>query len=384
MRLIEEKDHLRLVEVACLRHHFVKLREHPQQEGGVEQRILEQLCAVQQVNHAAAIFVRCEPVLDVECRLAEEGVGALVLQTQQCTLDSTDALGGDVAVLCFEVGGVVTDVLHHAAQILEVEQQQSLVVSNAEDDAEHAGLRIVELQQAGQKVRSNLGDGCAHRQTFFAINIPEGYRIAAELPLCFQSQLIAQTLLEALAVLAGQAHAGNVALDIGQKNGNAHLAERFCQHLERYCFAGTGGAGDKAVTVGHFGIHINTALVILTEPDFMQLFNIHGSYLLLLTLVGTLAPERMAAFTQGQTVYKARRFLQRHILARFAALEDAERMLAADLAAGKINIFLVFIVAEDKSGEQLFLCDFRHRTLNQYEKYRFRTCAFSRAARRCR
>ena len=101
--------------------------------------------------------------------------------------------------------------------------------------------------------------------------------------MCFQSQLIAQALLEALAVLAGQAHAGNVALNIGQKNGNAHLAERFCQHLERYCFAGTGGAGDKAVTVGHFGIHINTAFVILTEPDFMQLFNIHGSYLLCLS-----------------------------------------------------------------------------------------------------
>ena len=29
VRLVEEKDHLRLVEVACLRHHFVKLREHP-------------------------------------------------------------------------------------------------------------------------------------------------------------------------------------------------------------------------------------------------------------------------------------------------------------------------------------------------------------------
>ena len=43
----------------------------------------------------------------------------------------------------------------------------------------------------------------------------------------------------------------------------------------------------------------------------------------MLILVGTLAPERMAAFTQGQTVYKACRFLQRHILARFAALEDA-------------------------------------------------------------
>lgn len=44
-------------------------------------------------------------------------------------------------------------------------------------------------------------------------------------------------------------------------------------------------------------------------------------------------------------------------------------MLAADLAAGKINIFLVFVVAEDKSGEQLFLCYFRHRTLNKYAKY---------------
>ena len=143
---------------------------------------MEKLRAMQQVNHAAAIFVCCEPVLDVERRLTEEGVGALVLQTQQCTLDSTDALGGDVAVLRFELGGVVTDVLHHAAQILEVEQQKALVVSNAENDAEYAGLRIVELQQACQKVRSHLGDGCAHRQTFFAINIPEGYWVAAELP----------------------------------------------------------------------------------------------------------------------------------------------------------------------------------------------------------
>ena len=280
MCFVKEKDHLGFIQIACFRHHFVELGKHPQQEGGVEQRALEQFGSVQQIDNTAAVFCRSKPVLDIQCRFAEENIRTLILQTQQSSLDSTDAGGSDVAVACFELGSIITDVLYHAAQILEIQQQQALVICYAENNIHYTALSFVQLQQTAEQIRSHFRNGCAHGNASLAVNVPEAYRVTGKFPVCFQTQLISQTLAEVFAVLTGQAHTGNVALDISQKNRYAHFAEAFCQHLERNGFACTGSTGNQAVTICHFGIHIDTALVILTKPDFMQFRDIHLAFLL--------------------------------------------------------------------------------------------------------
>ena len=48
-------------------------------------------------------------------------------------------------------------------------------------------------------------------------------------------------------------HAGNIALYISKENGNSHVAEGFCQHLQSDGFTCACRACHKAVTIGHLG-----------------------------------------------------------------------------------------------------------------------------------
>ena len=60
-----------------------------------------------------------------EHRLAEELIRALGFERQEAALDRADRCGRDVAVGGGELGRMVADVLQHAAQVLDVEQQQA-------------------------------------------------------------------------------------------------------------------------------------------------------------------------------------------------------------------------------------------------------------------
>ena len=73
-------------------------------------------------------------VLDVERRLAEEVLGALLLEGQQAALDRADRGGADPAVFERQLLRALADEMHQRAQILEVEQQQALVVGDPERD----------------------------------------------------------------------------------------------------------------------------------------------------------------------------------------------------------------------------------------------------------
>ena len=90
MRLVEEEDELRLVEVADLRQLLEQLRHQPQQEGRVEARVVHQLVGGKDVDDAAPVPVRLHQVLDVERRLAEELVALLVLEDEELALDRAD------------------------------------------------------------------------------------------------------------------------------------------------------------------------------------------------------------------------------------------------------------------------------------------------------
>ena len=114
-----------------------------------------------------------QQVGDIERRLAEEFVGALVFQHQQLALDRANAGGRDIAVALLQVGGVFRDIAENGAQILEVEQGKALFVGDAEGDVEHAFLDVVEFEDARQQQRPHFRDGGAHRMAVLAENVPE-------------------------------------------------------------------------------------------------------------------------------------------------------------------------------------------------------------------
>ena len=55
---------------------------------------------------------------------------------------------------------------------------------------------------------------------------------------------------ELLGCLAGNGNARNVALDVGEEDGNARIAHGLGDGLQGDRLAGAGGAGDEAVAVG--------------------------------------------------------------------------------------------------------------------------------------
>ena len=166
MRLVEEEHELRLRQVAGLRQLLEQLRQHPEQEGGVEPRALHQLVGDEDVDHAPPVAVGAHEILQRQRRLAEEFGAALVLQHQELALDGADGRLGDVAeplrglsdrrqrvivaIGCLFSAGR-NDRIQQRAQILHVDQGEPVVVGDAEGDVEHAFLHVVEVEHARQQ-----------------------------------------------------------------------------------------------------------------------------------------------------------------------------------------------------------------------------------------
>ena len=91
-----------------------------------------------------------------------------------------------------------------------------------------------------------------------AENIEELHRAALELRI-FNAEFSA-ALLDKAAHGAALADAGEVALHIGHKTGNAGLAEGLGQYLQGNGFTGTGGAGYESVAASHLALKGNGAV----------------------------------------------------------------------------------------------------------------------------
>ena len=147
MRLVEEKAELGLGLIADLGQFLEQLREQPQQKGGVEPRILHQFVRSQNIDVAAPVAVGANEVLELERRLAEQVVAALVLQHQQLTLDGPDRGLRHISVLGGKLAGMIGEVAEHRAEILEIEDEKPLLIGDAETDVQHTLLDLVEVQQ---------------------------------------------------------------------------------------------------------------------------------------------------------------------------------------------------------------------------------------------
>ncbi len=85
--------------------------------------------------------MRLDKIIEIERRLPKKLVGPLAFEREQVPLNRAGAGGRDVAILRFELGGVVRHVLQHRAQIFQIEQQHPVVVRDFEDHVQHASLR---------------------------------------------------------------------------------------------------------------------------------------------------------------------------------------------------------------------------------------------------
>ena len=184
MGLVEEEYQFRQREVSHLRQIGIELSHKPKQIGGVEFRIEHQLVGCKDVHYSLSVL-GVEQVVDIECRLPEELLPSLVLDSEQCALDGSDAGGGDVSVLSGELGGIPAHEVQHQAEVLEVDEQEVLVVRYAENDVEHSGLGLVQVHEAGQQLGSHCRYCGAHRVALLSEDVEETGRAACELGILY-------------------------------------------------------------------------------------------------------------------------------------------------------------------------------------------------------
>ena len=264
VRLVKEEHHLRQILIAALGQQLIQLAQHPQHEGGIKRRAQEELVSRQDVDHAAAFPVAHKPVGDVERRLAEELIAALVLQHRDGALDGADGGLGDVAVLQRIVRRALAHVGQHRPQVLQIDQQQALFIRDAEHQVKHARLGLVDLQHAGQEKRAHLGHCGADGVAGLAEHIPEGHRAGA-VGVVGHAGLI-QPVHDAFRALAGLGQARQISLDIRHEHRHAQLREALRQHLQGHRLPCAGRPRDHTMTVGHLGQQAHSTFRAGSDP----------------------------------------------------------------------------------------------------------------------
>ena len=120
---------------------------------------------------------------------------------------------------------ILVDMVQHRFEVLRVDQKKAVVIRDLKNDEENICLQLIELENSRKKERSHLRDRRAELNALLAVDVPEGHRIS----LVGESALVKAESLDAgahvFAVRAGRHHACQIALDIRQEYGNAHIAE---------------------------------------------------------------------------------------------------------------------------------------------------------------
>ena len=131
VRLVEEEDELRLVEVADLGQLLEELREQPHQRGREQRRPVLHRRELERADHTAAVGRCAQEVGDLEERLAEELVAAAVLELDERAQQDADRLAGDAAD-ARQVGlaRVRVEVREERTQVCEVDQDQPASSAN--------------------------------------------------------------------------------------------------------------------------------------------------------------------------------------------------------------------------------------------------------------
>ena len=121
--LVEEKDHLGLLEISRLRKLREKLIEEPEHEGRIDGRVLNERGRIQNIHIALALAVDTHPVGNLQCRLAEELLAALALKGHQRAEYGSRACLAYIAVCVSIQSRIVLHIANHGLEILHVEEQ---------------------------------------------------------------------------------------------------------------------------------------------------------------------------------------------------------------------------------------------------------------------
>ena len=255
MRLVEKQNQLGTVEIARLGKLLEQLGQQPKQKRRIQSgRGLRQTTGIENVDQPLAGEIATHQVMNIQRRLAKESIRALLLQHQEPPLDGAHRRAGNEPVFVGQLGRMFAHPVQHRAEILQVQQQQAMIVRDAEHRVEHAALGVIQLQQAGQKQRPHVGNRGAHWVPVLAEHVPERHRAAPLLEI--PESRLANAPRHLVRCLAGNADAGQIALHVRQKDRHANAGESFRQHLQAHGLARARRSRDQPVPVGHGRVHM--------------------------------------------------------------------------------------------------------------------------------
>ncbi len=138
---------------------LVQLGEHPEHERREEARLVHDVRQLEDADDALALGRRAQEVLDLELGLAEEDVGALLLEDDDRAQEHADRRARHPAVVGQDRLALVgREELQGRREVLEVEQRQVVVVAVLEDEGEDRGLRLVEVEDLAEQQRPERVD----------------------------------------------------------------------------------------------------------------------------------------------------------------------------------------------------------------------------------
>lgn len=247
VRLVDEDDELRRVEVACLGKGRIDLRQQAEHEGAEELRPVLHIGEAQDADHAQARVADAAEVVDLKALLAIEAFRALLLQLDDLAQDRARARRADRAI--FRRDGVlalVADELQHLLQVLQVKQRQLVVVAEFEDERHHPALRVVEPQDLAHQHRAEFAHRGPQARALLLAQREQFHRETLRLPCDAQ---LGMALLDLGIAAASGRNARQVPLDVHHQHRDAVAAQPLGQHLQGFGLARARSPGDQAVAV---------------------------------------------------------------------------------------------------------------------------------------
>ena len=268
MGFIKEKYQFGFIHIPFFGQGFKQFRQHPQQETGIQFGILHQLHAVQNIYHTLAVFITAHPVCHIQSRFPEEQIAALIFQRQQRAGDTAQGLGRDIAVFYGKFLLMLIHIADHGSQVFQIDQFQTFIIGNTEQDIHDPFLCRCQVKDSGQKIGTHIGNGDTNGMASLLINIPEGNGIAFICKRISDTEFI-DPFFHAVILLAGGTQTGNIALGITEENRHPCIGEGFCHHFHGNGFTGTASTCHQTVTVCHIQRQDNSAFICQTQINIV-------------------------------------------------------------------------------------------------------------------
>ena len=139
--------------------------------------------------------------------------------------------------------------IEHGAQVLDVENEKSALVSDSEDDVEHSLLGVIKTEDTAQQPGSHLRDRASERMSLLTENIVETNRTSLKHRVLHSE--FRHSLLNESTHTSRLGYSGEIALHVRHEARDSRLAESLGHDLKCDRLSGAGGSGHKTVPVRH-------------------------------------------------------------------------------------------------------------------------------------